>query len=97
MVPLRSATTRCGTPAFRSDCAPMIERVRPAQFTTTSVSGSGATSKIRWTSSAPGQSSAPGRLIRWNSVSGRLSSTTIFSPAARFAASSSAEIDGVPS
>ena len=75
----------------------MIERVRPAQFTTTSVSGSGATSKIRWTSSAPGQSSAPGRLIRWNSVSGRLSSTTIFSPAARFAASSSAEIDGVPS
>ena len=42
MVPLRSATTGLGTPALISDCAPMIERVRPAQLTTTRVSGSGA-------------------------------------------------------
>ena len=42
MVPLRSATTLFGTPALISDCVPMIERVRPAQFTTMVVSGSGA-------------------------------------------------------
>ena len=39
MVPLRSATTLFGTPALISDCAPMMLRVRPAQLTTTSVSG----------------------------------------------------------
>ena len=42
MVPLRSATTLLGTPALISDCVPMIERVRPAQFTTMVVSGFGA-------------------------------------------------------
>ena len=35
MVPFLSATTLFGIPALTRDCAPMIERVRPAQFTTT--------------------------------------------------------------
>ena len=54
IVPLRSATTLFGTPALISDCAPMMLRVRPAQLTTTSVSGFGAMSWTRSTSSAPG-------------------------------------------
>ena len=54
MVPLRSATTLLGTPALISDCAPMMLRVRPAQLTTISVSGEGAMSCTRSTSSAPG-------------------------------------------
>ena len=54
MVPLRSATTLFGTPALISDCAPMMLRVRPAQLTTISVSGEGAMSCTRNTSSAPG-------------------------------------------
>ena len=53
MVPLRNATTLFGTPALISDCAPMMLRVRPAQLTT-SVSGEGARSRTRSTSSAPG-------------------------------------------
>ena len=47
MVPLRSATTLFGMPAFISDWAPMMLRVRPAQFTTTVVSGDAATSPTR--------------------------------------------------
>ena len=47
MVPFFSAITLLGRPALISDCAPMIERVRPAQFTTTSVSGLGAKSLTR--------------------------------------------------
>ena len=39
IVPFLSAITLLGNPALISDCAPMIERVRPAQFTTTRVSG----------------------------------------------------------
>ena len=42
MVPFLSAATRFGIPAFTSDCAPMMLRVRPAQFTTTSDEGDGA-------------------------------------------------------
>jgi hypothetical protein len=60
MVPLRSATTWLGRPALISDCAPMMLRVRPAQLTTTSVAGSGAASRMRNTSSAPGMSIPPG-------------------------------------
>src|SRR5438105_453169 len=45
MVPSLSATTGFGMPALRSDWQPMMLRVRPAQFTTTSVSGSGAMSQ----------------------------------------------------
>ena len=47
MVPFFSAMTLFGMPALMSDCAPMIERVRPAQFTTTSVSGRCTTSWTR--------------------------------------------------
>ena len=54
MVPLRKATTLFGMPALISDCAPMMLRVRPAQLTITVVSGDGATSRARRTSSAPG-------------------------------------------
>ena len=49
-----------GMPALRSDWQPMMLRVRPAQFTTTSVSGSGARSCTRQASSAPGMSMPPG-------------------------------------
>ena len=42
IVPLRSATTGFGTPASIRDWAPMIDRVRPAQWTTIVVAGSGA-------------------------------------------------------
>src|SRR4029077_19010657 len=52
--------TRLGTPASISDCAPMIPRVRPAHETTTRVSGEATRSAKRWTSSAPGQGTAPG-------------------------------------
>ena len=65
MVPLRSATTLLGTPALISDCAPMMLRVRPAQLTTTSVSGEGAMSCTRSTSSAPGTLVAVGIETRW--------------------------------
>ena len=47
MVPLRSATTLLGMPARRRLSAPMMLRVRPAQFTTTNVSGLGARSPMR--------------------------------------------------
>ena len=47
IVPLRSATTLLGMPARRRLSAPMMLRVRPAQFTTTSVFGSGARSPMR--------------------------------------------------
>ena len=76
MVPLRSATTLFGTPALISDCAPMMLRVRPAQLTTTMVSGEGARSRTRSTSSAPGTLTALGMETRWYSSNGRLSSTT---------------------
>ena len=65
MVPLRSATTLLGTPALMSDCAPMMLRVRPAQLTTTSVSGEGARSWTRSTSSAPGTLTRVGIETRW--------------------------------
>jgi hypothetical protein len=47
MVPSFSATTGLGMPAFFSDWQPMMLRVRPAQFTTISVSGLGARSWMR--------------------------------------------------
>src|SRR5260370_31400356 len=54
MVPLRSATTLFGRPALIRDCVPMMLRVRPAQLTTTNVSGEGAISRARNPNSAPG-------------------------------------------
>src|SRR5665213_3424829 len=77
MVPLRSATTLLGTPALLSDCAPMMLRVRPAQLTTTNVSGEGAMSCTRNTNSAPGTLMPVGIEIREYSSYGRLSSTTM--------------------
>ena len=96
MVPSLSATTLLAKPAFLSDWQPMIERVRPAQFTTTSVSGSGARSCTRQASSAPGASIPPGMFMRWYSSNGRESSTTSFAPSSFNRASSCAEMRGVP-
>ena len=53
-MPLRSAKIGLGSPALISDCVPMMDRVRPAQFTTTVVAGSGASARTRSASSAPG-------------------------------------------
>ncbi len=80
MVPLRSATTRFGSPALISDCVPMMLRVRPAQFTTTRVAGSGASAPARMTSSAPGTLVAVGMLIVWYSSNRRASRTTTSAP-----------------
>ena len=95
MVPLRSAITGFGTPALIRDCAPMMLRVRPAQFTTTVVFGFGASSRTRYTSSPPGTQVLPGMFITRYSLSGRLSSTTRSSPASMRARSSSALSEGV--
>ena len=46
-VPFFSETTLFGTPALISDCAPMMLRVRPPQFTTTIVAGEGTRSANR--------------------------------------------------
>jgi hypothetical protein len=96
MVPLRSATTLFGTPALISDCAPTMLRVRPAQLTTTSVSGDGAMSWTRSTSSAPGTFTPVGIETRAYSSNGRLSSTTMSVPDRISASSSCAEMLGVP-
>jgi hypothetical protein len=80
MVPLRSAITRFGIPALIRDCVPMMLRVRPAQFTTTRVAGSGASAPARMTSSAPGTLVAVGMLIVWYSSNRRASTTTAGAP-----------------
>src|SRR5580692_3481472 len=82
MVPLRKAMTLLGSPALISDCAPIMLRVRPAQLTTTVVSGDGAISRARSTSSAPGTLVEVGIDTREYSSNGRLSSTTRSAPAA---------------
>ena len=74
----------------------MMLRVRPAQFTTTSVLGDGAMSWMRSTSSAPGTLVAVGIETRWYSSNGRLSTTTMSVPPRMSASSSSAEMLGVP-
>ncbi len=76
IVPLRSAATGLGMPAFTSDCAPMMLRVRPAQLTITCVAGSGASARTRSTSSAPGTLVAVGMFMVWYSSKRRTSSTT---------------------
>ena len=95
MVPLRSATTLFGIPALIRDWAPMIDRVRPAQLTTTVVSGSGAISPTRRTNSAPGTSMPVGMFITRYSSIGRLSTTISFWSLSIMAFNSSAETDGV--
>ena len=96
MVPLRSATTLFGTPALISDWLPMMLRVRPAQLTTTVVSGERTMSRTRSTSSAPGTLIAVGIDIRAYSSRGRLSSTTTSAPLRSSSSSSSAAMLGVP-
>ena len=96
MVPLRSATTLFGTPAFISDCAPMMLRVRPAQLTTIVVLGEGTMSRTRNTSSAPGTFMPVGIEIREYSSNGRLSSTLMSLPLRIMALSSLALMLGVP-
>ena len=96
MVPLRSATTLLGTPALISDCAPMMLRVRPAQLTTMVVSGEGAISRTRNTSSAPGTLTPVGIEMREYSSNGRLSSTLMSAPPRIKASSSCAPMLGVP-
>ena len=76
MVPLRSATTRFGSPALISDWVPMMDLVRPAQFTTTVVAGSGASARTRSASSAPGTLVAVGMDIVAYSSNRRASTTT---------------------
>ena len=73
----------------------MMLRVRPAQLTTTSVSGFGAMSWMRSTSSAPGTLVAVGIETRWNSSNGRLSTITMSVPLFISASSSSGETLGV--
>ncbi len=70
-------------------------RVRPAQFTTTKVLGSGASSRMRYTSSAPGRLCENGSVKLWNSSGVRLSTTTMSSPRATRSCSSSTSIHGV--
>ncbi len=73
----------------------MMLRVRPAQFTTTGVSGERSTACARPTNSTPGASRPPGMLITWNSSNGRLSRITISSPASSRCFSAAASICGV--
>lgn len=95
MVPLRSAVTRLGRPAFTSDCVPTMLRVRPAQLTTMCVAGLGASACARSTSSAPGTLTAVGMLMVWYSSQRRASSTTTSAPASMSARTSSAGSEGV--
>ena len=96
MVPLCSATTRLGSPALISDWAPMMLLVRPAQFTTIVVAGSGASVRARSTSSAPGTLVAVGMLIVWYSSKRRASRTATPEPSRSRALSSPAVTPGVP-
>ncbi len=74
----------------------MMLRVRPAQLTTMMVSGEGAMSCTRSTSSAPGTLMPDGIETREYSSNGRLSSTTILLPLFISASSSCALTLGVP-
>ena len=67
MVPSFSDMILLENPALRSDCAPMMLRVRPPQLTMTVVSGDGTISVKRYTSSAPGTLIAVGMLLLWYS------------------------------
>ena len=82
-------------PALIKDCVPMILRVRPAQFTMTRVSGRGANSAIRSTSSAPGQLMAVGMLIVLYSSNRRTSTSTTSAFSSISALTSCADREGV--
>ena len=83
-------------PRLINVCAPMMERVRPAQLMTMGVLSSGTRLRTRQASSPLGQQTACGIFILWNSDTGRPSSTTSGSPAACRAASCCAVMRGVP-
>ena len=87
--------TGLGTPALMSDCAPMMLRVRPAQFTTSVVVGLGAIARARRTSSAPGTLMPVGMLIVLYSSNRRASRMAISACSSISARSSSAESEGV--
>ncbi|MNT52816.1 hypothetical protein D3C72_1898580 [compost metagenome] len=95
MVPLRNAATGFGRPALIKDCVPMMLRVRPAQFTMTRVCGSGASSRTRSTSSAPGRLVAVGMLMVWYSSKRRASTITTSACSSMSACTSRAASDGV--
>ena len=88
--------TRLAWPTLISDWVPMMLRVRPAQFTTTVVAGSGASAPTRRTSSAPGTLVAVGMLIVWYSSNRRASTTTTSSRSRSIASRSCAVTSGVP-
>ena len=90
MVPLRSAATGLGMPALTRLWVPMMLRVRPAQLTITRVAGSGARSRTRSASSAPGTLVPPGMLMVVYSSKRRTSSTTTSAWACSRACTSSA-------
>ena len=71
-------------------------RVRPAQFTTTSVCGSGTMSPTRYASSPPGTLMPVGIDMRTNSSCVRLSSTTILRPESSHCFSSGGSTLSVP-
>ena len=73
----------------------MMLRVRPAQLTMMVVAGSGAISRARSTSSAPGTLTPRGMLMVWYSSNRRASSTTRFGSLSSNALASGAAIDGV--
>ena len=76
IVPLRSATTLFGMPALIRDWAPIMLRVRPAQFTTMVVDGEGTMSRTRRENQLCSWDIDAGRYqIRVYSSNGRLSST----------------------
>ena len=75
-VPFSRANTGFSMPKFRSVCAPMIERVRPAQFTMILVIGFLTISRMRNGNSAFGQQMPPGIFILLYSAYGRPSTIT---------------------
>ena len=64
-VPLRSARIGFENPHWRNVSAPIIERVRPAQFMTKVVCGSIASAGIRYANSALGQERADGIAVSY--------------------------------
>ena len=94
-MPLRKAKTGLGRPALTNDWAPIRLRVRPAQLTMMVVEGSGASSRARSTSSAPGVLIPPGMLMTAYSSNRRASRITWSAWASMRAWTSWAGRDGV--
>ncbi len=95
MVPLRKAAIGLGRPALINDWVPIRLRVRPAQLTMICERGSGASSRARNTSSAPGTLTPPGMLMVWYSSKRRASRMTTSASCSSNACTSSAAREGV--